>query len=113
VSSTLKVILVVAAVTVLGGVLRFTDLGRPDRKYFDEVYYASDGCLYAGIDYRRCGLDEDAEQSWVHPPLGKALISFGIDPPGPLPGFGNTPFGWRVAGTATVGLVAVLALLLL
>jgi dolichyl-phosphate-mannose-protein mannosyltransferase len=116
VSTTAKAVLVVAAVTLIGGVLRFADLGRPQRKYFDEVYYASDGCLYAGIPFRECGLEDDAERSWVHPPLGKALISFGIDPPGPAPGFGNTPFGWRVsaaaAGTATVGLVAILAFLL-
>jgi dolichyl-phosphate-mannose-protein mannosyltransferase len=117
VSTTLKLVLVVAAVTLAGGVLRFQDLGEPKRKYFDEVYYASDGCLYAGYDFRDCDLDTDSERSWVHPPLGKALISWGMNPPGPLPGFGNTPFGWRVsaaaAGTATVGMVAVLAFLLL
>ena len=115
-STRVKVVLVVAAVTLLGGVLRFAYLSQPPRKYFDEVYYASDGCLYAGLDYRRCGLDTDSERSWVHPPLGKALISWGIDPPGPIDGFGNRPLGWRVAsaaaGTATVGLVAVLAFLL-
>jgi dolichyl-phosphate-mannose--protein O-mannosyl transferase len=77
---------------------------------FDEVYYASDGCWYAGIDYRECGLMSDAERSWVHPPLGKQLIALGVD------GFGNDPFGWRVAaavaGTITVGMVGVLAFLL-
>jgi dolichyl-phosphate-mannose--protein O-mannosyl transferase len=116
VSTRAKVVLVVMAVTLLGGLLRFALLSQPHRKYFDEVYYASDGCLYAGYDYRECGLDTDSERSWVHPPLGKALISWGIDPPGPVEGFGNRPFGWRVAaaaaGTATVGLVAVLAFLL-
>jgi dolichyl-phosphate-mannose-protein mannosyltransferase len=116
VSTTTKAILVIAAVTLVGGILRFVDLGQPDRKYFDEVYYASDGCLYAGLDYRECDLDEDEERSWVHPPLGKALISFGIDPPGPARGFGNTAVGWRVAaaaaGTATVGAVALLAFLM-
>jgi dolichyl-phosphate-mannose--protein O-mannosyl transferase len=116
VSTTTKAILVAAAITLLGGILRFVNLGQPERKYFDEVYYASDGCLYAGVDFRECDLDDDSERSWVHPPLGKALISLGIDPPGPAPGFGNTPFGWRVAaaaaGTATVGVVALLAFLL-
>jgi dolichyl-phosphate-mannose-protein mannosyltransferase len=117
VSTTAKLIGAIVIVTVFGGVLRFADLGRPDRKYFDEVYYASDGCLYAGIDYRRCDLDTDSERSWVHPPLGKAFISWGIDPPGPLEGFGYTPLGWRVsaaaAGTATVALVMILAHLVL
>ena len=102
--------LVVAAVTALAGALRLTELDRPHRKVFDEVYYASDGCWYAGIDYRECGLMSDAERSWVHPPLGKQLIALGVD------GFGNDPFGWRVAaavaGTITVGMVGVLAFLL-
>jgi dolichyl-phosphate-mannose--protein O-mannosyl transferase len=117
VSTVAKLVLVVAAVTLVGGILRFQDLGEPSRKYFDEVYYASDGCLYAGFDFRECDLDTDSERSWVHPPLGKAFISWGIEPPGPVKGFGNTPLGWRVsaaaAGTATVALAAVLAYLLL
>ena len=115
-STITKAVLVVAAATVVAGALRFVHLGEPGRKYFDEVYYASDGCLYAGFPFRECGLEQAAERSWVHPPLGKALISLGIDPSGLMPGFGNTPFGWRVAaaaaGTATVGIVGVLAFLL-
>lgn len=109
-SSTWKAVLAIAAVTLLAGVLRFIRLGEPDRKVFDEVYYASDGCWYAGIDYRECDLDADVERSWVHPPLGKQLIALGID------AFGNRPLGWRVsaavAGTATVALVGVLGFLL-
>jgi dolichyl-phosphate-mannose-protein mannosyltransferase len=102
--------LVIAAVTLLAGVTRFSGLSQPDRKVFDEVYYASDGCWYAGIDYRRCDLDADVERSWVHPPLGKQLIALGID------AFGNRSLGWRaasaVAGTVTVALVGVLGFLL-
>ena len=105
-----KAILVVAAVTALGGGARFWNLSQPGEKYFDEAYYASDGCLYAGVDYRECNLESPVERSWVHPPLGKLLISWGID------GFGNRPFGWRVssaaAGTATVALAGMLAFLL-
>jgi dolichyl-phosphate-mannose-protein mannosyltransferase len=101
---------VVAAVTALAGVLRLSDLDRPHRKVFDELYYASDGCWYAGIDYRECGLASDVERSWVHPPLGKQLIAVGIDV------FGFDPFGWRVAaavaGTLTIGMVGLLAFLL-
>jgi dolichyl-phosphate-mannose--protein O-mannosyl transferase len=105
-----RALVVVAAVTALAGALRLVDLDRPYRKVFDEVYYASDGCWYAGIDHRTCGLKSDVERSWVHPPLGKQLIALGID------GFGFDPFGWRVAaavaGTLTVGMVGWLAFLL-
>jgi dolichyl-phosphate-mannose-protein mannosyltransferase len=109
-SSVQKAILVVLAATALAGILRGYRLGRPPEKVFDEVYYASDGCWYAGEDYRDCGLESDVERSWVHPPLGKTIIGWGID------GFGNRPFGWRfaaaVAGTLTVALVGALAFLL-
>jgi dolichyl-phosphate-mannose-protein mannosyltransferase len=102
--------LIVGAITMVAGGLRLYRLAQPDEKVFDEVYYASDACWYAGHPYQECGLKEDTERSWVHPPLGKILIAMGID------GFGNRPFGWRftaaVAGTATVGLVGALAFLL-
>lgn len=105
-----RALVAVLLVTAVGGALRFWQLGRPPEKVFDEVYYASDGCLYAGVDVADCGLENDAERSWVHPPLGRHLIALGVD------GFGNRPFGWRVAsaaaGTATVGLVGMLAFLL-
>ncbi|HEX2032107.1 MAG TPA: phospholipid carrier-dependent glycosyltransferase [Actinomycetota bacterium] len=109
-SNVARVTLVVASITALAGGLRLWGLGQPERKIFDELYYASDACLYAGIPYRRCGLEDEGERSWVHPPLGKALIALGVE------GFGNRPLGWRVAaaaaGTATVGLAGVLAYLL-
>jgi dolichyl-phosphate-mannose-protein mannosyltransferase len=106
-----KATLAIGAVTLLSGALRLVDLGRPDEKVFDEVYYASDACWYAGEPYRACGLKADSERSWVHPPLGKQLIALGID------AFGNRAFGWRIvpalAGTATVALSGVFAYLLL
>ena len=102
--------LVVVAITALAGYARFHGLGLPDEKVFDEVYYASDGCWYAGLDPEACGLEDDREQSWVHPPLGKIMIGWGID------AFGNDPFGWRfsaaVAGTLAVALGGILAFLL-
>jgi dolichyl-phosphate-mannose-protein mannosyltransferase len=105
-----KAVLVVGAITLVAGGLRLYRLGEPERKYFDEVYYAADGCLYAGRPYRECGLEEDAERSWVHPPLGKWAIAGGVA------AFGNRSFGWRVpaaiAGTLTVALVGALAFLL-
>ena len=105
-----KAALAIGAVTLVAGTLRFVHLGRPEVKVFDEVYYASDGCWYAGEPYRSCDLEDDAERSWVHPPLGKMLIALGID------AYGNRPLGWRVApalaGTATVALTGALAFLL-
>jgi dolichyl-phosphate-mannose-protein mannosyltransferase len=102
--------LIVGAITLVAGGLRLYRLAQPDEKVFDEVYYASDGCLYAGHPFADCGLKEDTERSWVHPPLGKMLIAAGID------WFGNRPFGWRItaalAGTATVALVGALAFVL-
>lgn len=109
-STVTKALVAIAAVTALAGALRLVDLDRPHRKVFDEIYYATDGCWYAGIDYRQCGLDSDVERSWVHPPLGKQLIAVGID------AFGFDPFGWRiaaaVAGTLTVAFIGLLAFLL-
>ena len=103
-------VILVGAVTLLAGALRLYGLGRPDEKYFDEVYYATDGCFYAGVPYRQCGLGEAEERATVHPILGKALIGLGVD------AAGNDPFGWRigsaVAGTAVVALVGWMAFLL-
>jgi dolichyl-phosphate-mannose--protein O-mannosyl transferase len=102
--------IVLVAVGLLAGGLRFYELGRPDSYVFDEVYYAKDGCLYAGYPYRECKLKADAEQTWVHPPLGKWTIAAGEKV------FGDDPFGWRVSGalfgTASVVLTALIALLL-
>jgi dolichyl-phosphate-mannose--protein O-mannosyl transferase len=110
VTTTRKAVLAIGAVTLLAGALRFHALSRPSEKVFDEAYYASDGCWYAGVPYRECGLEDDVERSWVHPPLGKQIIALGID------AFGNRPFGWRISaavfGTGAVALAGVLAFLL-
>jgi dolichyl-phosphate-mannose-protein mannosyltransferase len=109
-SSVQKALVVVLAATALAGFLRGSRLGSPPEKVFDEVYYASDGCWYTGEDFRKCGLDANVERSWVHPPLGKTMIGWGID------AFGNRPFGWRISaavtGTLTVALVGALGFLL-
>jgi dolichyl-phosphate-mannose-protein mannosyltransferase len=109
-SPTRKAVLLVGAVTLLAGAVRFHALSRPSEKVFDEVYYASDACWYAGEPYRDCELESDVERSWVHPPLGKQIIAIGID------AFGNRPFGWRfsaaVFGTGAVALAGILAFLL-
>ena len=105
-----RALMIVLAVTALAGVARFWNLGHPDEKVFDEVYYASDACLYAGHPFEVCDLESATERSWVHPPLAKWLIALGIE------AFGNDPFGWRftaaAAGTASVALAGAFAFLL-
>ncbi len=53
--------------------------------YFDEIYHARTAFEFSE------GLGPVYE--WTHPPLGKAIISAGIEI------FGMTPFGWRFMGT--------------
>jgi dolichyl-phosphate-mannose-protein mannosyltransferase len=96
-----RAFVVVALVTAAGGAVRFWDLGSPREKVFDEVYYATDGCFFAGITYYECGLEDAAERSWVHPPLGKHMISWGIHL------FGDRPLGWRFS-SAVAGALAFL-----
>ena len=110
-------VFVIAAVTLLAGFLRFNHLTEPRSLVFDETYYAKDACIYLGEPAKDCGLTMPSEQSWVHPPLGKWLIAggealFGADIEGP----DASPFGWRfssaMAGTITVALLSMLALVL-
>ena len=100
-------ILVIGAVTAIAGGLRFYHLSTPHVYVFDEVYYAKDGCIDAGFNYKACKLDNPGEQTdTVHPPLGRWIIAGGEA------AFGNRPFGWRfasaVAGTLSVTLLALL-----
>jgi dolichyl-phosphate-mannose--protein O-mannosyl transferase len=103
--------MVIAAVTLFAGGLRFYHLSSPHAYVFDEVYYAKDGCYDAGFPYKDCKLDRPGEQTvTVHPPLGRWIIAGGEA------AFGNRPFGWRfssaVAGTLSVTLLAILAYVL-
>ena len=95
----------VALLTVAGGLIRFVGLGNAKGQMFDEVYYAKDACLYAGEAASVCGIA--APDNYVHPPLGKWLISVGIR------AFGFNEVGWRVAsavaGTLTIVLLYLLA----
>ncbi len=92
------------AVTVVAAGVRLFRLGRPAQLIFDEVYYAKDACWYVKAVESLCGTG--AEQTSVHPPLGKWLIGAGIEL------FGYDPFGRRVAavaaGTLTIALTYVL-----
>ncbi|HEY0189173.1 MAG TPA: phospholipid carrier-dependent glycosyltransferase [Cellulomonas sp.] len=108
------------AVTVLGGFLRFWNLGRPRELVFDETYYVKDAysLLVQGFE-GKWGTDPNAAfaagdgssltsvaEYVVHPPVGKWLIALGIQLGG---GIGNS-WSWRlssaIAGTLAVLMVA-------
>ena len=109
------------AATLIGGILRFYQLGRPHALIFDETYYAKDALSLLKYGYERKAIDgadaqllsgntnifQDASSYVVHPPVGKWMIAFGEQI------FGATPFGWRimmaVLGTASVLLTARIA----
>ncbi|GHF84808.1 phospholipid carrier-dependent glycosyltransferase [Kitasatospora xanthocidica] len=106
------------AVAVFAGLLRFTDLGRPNAIIFDETYYAKDAYALWHGGYE-ISWPEDANKTImtpgasvpyretasyvVHPPVGKWIIGFGEQL------FGMNPFGWRFA-VALLGTLSVLML---
>ncbi|CAN5802211.1 phospholipid carrier-dependent glycosyltransferase [soil metagenome] len=91
---------------LFAAVIRLIRLAEPEELVFDETYYAKDACLYLGYRPEQCGLTGTAEQSYVHPPLGKWLIAAGIKL------FGNDSFGWRISAVVFgVALVLVTYLL--
>jgi dolichyl-phosphate-mannose--protein O-mannosyl transferase len=113
-------------VAVIGGLLRFVNLGTPRALMFDETYYpkdalsllrfgyerklvedANDLILASDGDWRSLDIFTDAPAYVVHPPLGKWTIAVGEYL------FGMTPFGWRfsvaVLGTLSILLVARIA----
>jgi dolichyl-phosphate-mannose-protein mannosyltransferase len=113
-------IVAIVAVGAIAGLLRFTHLGYPQQRIFDEYYYPKSACIFLGYSNERCDINSRDERSWrdlqndtgawVHPPLGKWMIAVGEL------AFGTDSFGWRVsaaaAGTATVIVLAVILQLL-
>jgi len=115
--------LVTLAITALGGILRFWDLGRPHGVVFDETYYMKDALSLLrygverqfvddandiilasdGSDWRTIDVFKDGAAYVVHPPVGKWTIAIGEY------AFGLNPFGWRfmmaLLGTLIVLLV--------
>ena len=110
-------------VTIIGGLIRLWDLGRPHEISFDETYYVKDAIAYLRYGVEHVGVDKAndlllaSDGDWrtvdiftakgafvVHPPLGKWTIAVGEFL------FGATPFGWRVAvavlGTAMILMTA-------
>jgi dolichyl-phosphate-mannose--protein O-mannosyl transferase len=105
------------AVTLLGGALRFWDLGRPHELVFDETYYVKQAysLLVQGFEGQ---WGEDANAGFaagdtsalrtaaeyvVHPPVGKWLIALGMH----LGGGVESSAAWRLA-SAVAGTLAVL-----
>lgn len=108
------------AVMVVGGLLRFVNLGRPNAFAFDEVYYAKDALallrygheqqfddsaneliLASDGNWRTIEVFKDDPAFVVHPPFGKWVIASGEWL------FGVTPFGWRFA-VAVLGTLSIL-----
>jgi dolichyl-phosphate-mannose-protein mannosyltransferase len=98
---------VVLLLILISALVRFVRLEEPAELVFDETYYAKDACLYLGTKPDACGLLQESEQSYVHPPLGKWLIAAGIKV------FGFSSLGWRfmpaLFGTALAVVVFLLA----
>ena len=105
------------AVTLLAGLLRFWDLGRPHRLVFDETYYVKDAWSLLVNGYEAnwadnpnpafeagdvSGLGTTGEYV-VHPQVGKWLIALGIHFGG---GIGSST-AWRLSA-AICGTLAVL-----
>jgi len=113
-------VVAILAVGLIAGVLRFSHLGFPQRRLFDEYYYPKSACIFLGYSNERCDINSAHERiwrervndtgAWVHPPLGKWAIALGEL------AVGTDSYGWRVssavAGTATVMLLAVIVQLL-
>jgi dolichyl-phosphate-mannose--protein O-mannosyl transferase len=90
------------AITVLAGIVRFTNLAHPKGRIFDEIYYSKDAWSLLNHGYE-LNKDGNGPGFVAHPPLGKWCIAVGQWL------FGNTEFGWRVSA-AVVGTLSVLLL---
>src|ERR671916_1019128 len=109
-------VVAILAVGILAAVLRFHDLGFPERRVFDEYYYPKSACIFLGYSNERCDINSSDERfwredkldtgAWVHPPVGKWMIAVGELL------FGTESFGWRVsAATAGTLIVVMLAMI--
>ena len=97
--------LILGLILLLTALIRFWNLGTPDKLVFDEVYYV-DGAK----DYLTNGVEttKGAAEFVVHPPVGKWLIALGIQI------LGDSPAGWRLSaaifGTFSILLIYFVAL---
>lgn len=110
------------AVTVLGGLLRFWNLGFPRAFMFDETYYVKDALTLSRLGFEAAWPDEANTQFLagnvdiftatnpefvVHPPLGKWIIWLGMSLFSP-----DDTVGWRLA-SAIMGTLAIFILAML
>ncbi len=97
--------LILGLILLVTALIRFWNLGTPDKLVFDEVYYV-DGAK----DYLNSGVEttNEAAEFIVHPPVGKWLIALGIQL------LGDSPAGWRFSaalfGTFSILLIYFVAL---
>ena len=109
-------------VTVLAGIARFANLGRPHKLVFDETYYVKGAYSLLKVGYEAAWganpntafeaghLDTFLPRAdyAVHPPVGKWLIALGMEVVGPA-----SSVGWRFAaavfGTLSVFMLARIA----
>lgn len=106
----------------LGALLRFINLDYPHKLVFDETYYVKDAYTLSRLGYEG-SWPKDPNAAFeagsvnifltdpsyvVHPPLGKWIISLGINLFG-----AQSSFGWRfsvaVLGVASIGLLYLVA----
>jgi len=106
------------AVTLLAGVLRFANLGRPQKLVFDETYYVKQAYTLLRVGYETRWPDDpngafetghlngylSSPDFFVHPQVGKWLIALGMRLGGP-----ENAASWRL-GAAAFGTLAVLLL---
>jgi dolichyl-phosphate-mannose-protein mannosyltransferase len=109
------------AVTLLAAILRLWHLGTPHALVFDETFYVKDsetmrhlgyeGSWPEGADAKFNAGDTNiftSTGSYVaHPPLGKWIISLGLDALGAA-----NSVGWRIS-TALIGIIAVFVLIMI
>ena len=104
---------------VVGGILRFHQLGRPHQLVFDETYYVKQGVsmLDHGVELKWQDEGEKVDPLFtsgttdvfigtqgdmvVHPPVGKWVIAFGEWVFGP-----TSSFGWRFS-VARLGVISI------
>jgi dolichyl-phosphate-mannose--protein O-mannosyl transferase len=97
--------LILGLILLLAALIRFWNLGTPDKLVFDEIYYV-DGAK----DYLSNGVEttKGAAEFVVHPPVGKWLIALGIQI------LGDSPAGWRLSaaifGTFSILLIYFVAI---
>lgn len=92
--------LILGLILLVTALIRFWNLGTPDKLVFDEVYYV-DGAK----DYLNDGVEttNGAAEFIVHPPVGKWLIALGIQI------LGDSPAGWRFSA-ALFGTFSILVI---